>query len=75
MILDPAVDHLSAPVNARAGSGHPGQCGLRLPCFAAHYPARLLVTITIEVLLMPCWRMPQLTKRLARWIHPRRHMA
>jgi len=45
------------------------------PCFAAHYPARLLVTITIEVLLMPCWRMPQLTKRLARWIHPRRHMA
>jgi len=35
-------------------------------------PVRLLVTITIEVLLMTYWLMPQLTRRLARWIYPSR---
>jgi uncharacterized protein len=36
------------------------------------YPVRLLVTITLEVLLMTYWLMPQLTRRLARWIYPTR---
>jgi hypothetical protein len=36
------------------------------------YPLRLLLTITIEVLLMTYWLMPQLTRRLARWIYPGR---
>lgn len=36
------------------------------------YAARLLVTITIEVLLMTYWLMPQLTRLLARWIYPAR---
>jgi antibiotic biosynthesis monooxygenase (ABM) superfamily enzyme len=35
-------------------------------------PVRLLLTITIEVLLMTYWLMPQLTRRLARWIYPGR---
>lgn len=34
-------------------------------------PLRLLLTITLEVLLMTYWLMPQLTRRLARWIYPR----
>ncbi len=38
--------------------------------FALPYPARLLLTITCEVLLMTYWLMPQLTRRLARWIYP-----
>lgn len=33
---------------------------------------RLLVTVTIEVLLMTYWLMPQITRRLAWWIYPRR---
>jgi len=37
---------------------------------AVPYPLRLLLTITIEVLLMTYWLMPQLTRRLARWIYP-----
>jgi uncharacterized protein len=37
---------------------------------ALPYPVRLLVTITLEVLLMTYWLMPQLTRRLARWIYP-----
>jgi hypothetical protein len=36
------------------------------------YPLRLLLTITIEVLLMTYWLMPQLTRRLARWIYSSR---
>jgi len=36
------------------------------------YALRLLLTITIEVLLMTYWLMPRLTKRLARWIYPSR---
>jgi len=43
--------------------------------FPTPYPVRLLVTITIEVLLMTYWLMPWLTKRLASWIYPRRHTA
>ncbi len=39
---------------------------------AVPYPLRLLLTITIEVLLMTYWLMPQLTRRLARWIYPGR---
>jgi len=35
------------------------------------YPLRLLLTITIEVLLMTYWLMPRLTRHLARWIYPR----
>lgn len=31
---------------------------------------RLLLTIAIEVALMTWWLMPQLTRRLARWIYP-----
>jgi uncharacterized protein len=34
------------------------------------YPLRLLLTITLEVLLMTYWLMPQITRRLARWIYP-----
>ena len=33
-------------------------------------PLRLLLTITLEVLLMTYWLMPQLARRLARWIYP-----
>jgi len=32
---------------------------------------RLLVTITLEVLLMTYWLMPRLTRWLARWIYPK----
>ncbi len=46
----------------------------RLP-FATPYPLRLLVTITVEVLLMTYWLMPQITTRLARWIYPRTQIA
>jgi len=42
--------------------------------FATPNPVRLLVTITIEVLLMTYWLMPLITKRLARWIYPRRKL-
>lgn len=35
-------------------------------------PARLLVTIVVEVLLMTYVLMPRLTRWLARWIYPRR---
>lgn len=35
------------------------------------YPLRLLLTITLEVLLMTYWLMPRLTRGLARWIYPR----
>lgn len=41
----------------------------RLP-ITVPYPLRLLVTITLEVLLMTYWLMPVLTRRLARWIYP-----
>jgi antibiotic biosynthesis monooxygenase (ABM) superfamily enzyme len=34
------------------------------------YALRLLFTITVEVLLMTYWLMPQITRRLARWIYP-----
>ena len=40
--------------------------------FAVPYPVRLLVTITIEVLLLTYWLMPKLTKHLAFWIYPSR---
>jgi antibiotic biosynthesis monooxygenase (ABM) superfamily enzyme len=40
--------------------------------FATPYPARLLVTIAIEVVLMTWWLMPVLTRRLAFWIYPKR---
>lgn len=43
--------------------------------FATPYPLRLLVTITIEVLLMTYWLMPLITRRLARWIYPARRAA
>ncbi len=33
-------------------------------------PLRLLLTITLEVLLMTYWLMPRLTRWLARWIYP-----
>ena len=39
---------------------------------AVPQPARLLVTITLEVLLMTYWLMPRLTRHLARWIYPDR---
>lgn len=38
--------------------------------FQTPYPMRLLVTISIEVVLMTYWLMPVLTRRLARWIYP-----
>lgn len=38
--------------------------------FAVPYALRLLLTITIEVVLMTWWLMPVLTRRLARWIYP-----
>lgn len=43
--------------------------------FATPYPLRLLVTITVEVLLMTYWLMPLITRRLARWIYPARKAA
>ncbi len=43
----------------------------RLP-FETPYPLRLLVTISIEVVLMTWWLMPLVTRRLARWIYPQR---
>jgi len=43
--------------------------------FTTPCPLRLLVTITIEVLLMTYWLMPQITRRLARWIYPARKVA
>lgn len=43
--------------------------------FATHPALRLLVTITIEVLLMTYWLMPLITRRLAGWIYPRRRVA
>jgi antibiotic biosynthesis monooxygenase (ABM) superfamily enzyme len=43
--------------------------------FAVPYPLRLLVTITIEVLLMTYWLMPVITRRLAGWIYPKRRVA
>jgi hypothetical protein len=43
--------------------------------FTTPYPLRLLVTITIEVLLMTYWLMPLITRRLARWIYPSRKVA
>lgn len=38
--------------------------------FETPYPLRLLVTITIEVVLMTYWLTPVPTRRLARWIYP-----
>jgi hypothetical protein len=43
--------------------------------FATPYAVRLLVTITIEVLLMTYWLMPLVTRRLAAWIYPSRRVA
>jgi antibiotic biosynthesis monooxygenase (ABM) superfamily enzyme len=43
--------------------------------FTTPYPLRLLVTITIEVLLMTYWLMPLITRRLARWIYPARKVS
>lgn len=40
--------------------------------FVLPYPAKLLLTISIEVALMTWWLMPLLTRRLARWIYPSR---
>jgi uncharacterized protein len=37
--------------------------------FATPYPLRLLITITIEVVLMTWWVMPWITRRLASWIY------
>jgi len=42
---------------------------------SAPQPARLLVTIVIEVFLMTYVIMPRLTRWLARWIYPRRQAA
>lgn len=39
------------------------------------YPVRLLVTIAMEVVLMTWWLMPQLTRRLSKWIYPQRSTA
>ncbi len=39
------------------------------------YPLRLLFTIAIEVVLMTYWLMPQITRRLATWIYPRRRVS
>jgi antibiotic biosynthesis monooxygenase (ABM) superfamily enzyme len=39
------------------------------------YPLKLLVTISIEVVLMTWWLMPLLTRRLAHWIYPHRAVA
>lgn len=39
---------------------------------ATPYPLRLLVTISLEVVLMTWWLMPWLTRRLAPWIYPQR---
>jgi uncharacterized protein len=39
------------------------------------YPLRLLFTITLEVWLMTYWLMPQITRRLARWIYPSRRVS
>jgi hypothetical protein len=49
--------------------------GFGLLPFTTPYPLRLLVTITIEVLLMTYWLMPLITRRLARWIYPSRNVA
>ena len=43
--------------------------------FETPYPLRLLVTISIEVVLMTWWVMPLLTRRLAFWIYPGRRVA
>jgi uncharacterized protein len=40
--------------------------------FELPFPVRLLITITLEVLLMTYWLMPWLTRRLAPWIYPKR---
>lgn len=37
--------------------------------FVTPYPLRLLITITIEVILMTWWVMPWITRRLATWIY------
>ena len=42
---------------------------------ATPYPLRLLVTISLEVVLMTWWLMPWLTRRLAPWIYPQRRVA
>lgn len=42
---------------------------------ALPYPLRLLLTITIEVLFMTYWLMPQLTRCLAGWIYPTRQVS
>jgi uncharacterized protein len=42
--------------------------------FALPYALRLLITISIEVVLMTWWLMPQLTRHLAWWIYPRRRI-
>jgi uncharacterized protein len=42
---------------------------------AVPYPLRLLFTITIEVLLMTYWLMPNITRRLARWIYPTQRLS
>lgn len=47
--------------------------GALLPAWP--YPARLLLTIVVEVLLMTYWLMPRLTRRLAPWIYPSRRTA
>lgn len=43
--------------------------------FNTPYPLRLLVTITIEVVLMTWWVMPWITRRLAPWIYPRQKIS
>jgi hypothetical protein len=42
--------------------------------FTMPYPVRLLVTITIEVLLITYWLMPLITRRLAAWTYPKRRV-
>ncbi|RVT50920.1 antibiotic biosynthesis monooxygenase [Rubrivivax albus] len=42
---------------------------------ATPYPLRLLVTISLEVVLMTWWLMPWLSRRLAPWIYPQRRVA
>ena len=45
--------------------------GVALALPAVPLPARLLVTITLEVFFMTYVLMPRLTRWLARWIYPR----
>jgi hypothetical protein len=38
--------------------------------FETPYAMRLLITISLEVVLMTWWLMPLITRRLSTWIYP-----